>query len=362
MEDSNLIEIKKGIYASHMIKDKVFSTVDNQLHTDRNGRTFMKLLNSDYAELPRKILKVYVDKGDFKPVSKNDIIATMKPKIEDDAEIMAKIRKNFSLMEKMAQSCAEGQVKGLVISGAPGTGKSYNIQRVLENSGFENLVIDQSLLEAESESIADIEASEEMADKKYYVLCKGQVTPLALYMLLYQHSNAVIVFDDCDSVLMNQTSLNILKAALDSYNRRIISWNTRSVGNRVPRSFEYTGRVIFVSNIYFDQISPNSRLRMHIDAIMSRTHFLDLGMSTNKEKILRINQTIEDGLLNDFNMSVAQKKELVDFISKYQEQFREISLRTALKIADAMTIDPTNWKELALLTCTGGRQKTAFEY
>ena len=53
------------------------------------------------------------------------------------------------------------------------------------------------------------------------------MTVLGLYAKLYEFSNSgnVVVFDDCDSVLLDDLALNILKAALDSGARRRIYWN-----------------------------------------------------------------------------------------------------------------------------------------
>lgn len=361
VEQPKLIKIIRGIYGSYLIENETFECITTEMKQGPTG-TSIKVMNRTNDKYPKKILKIMVSEGDFEFVANTpeptaEVAQTTKH--ASDKKVLEGIREKFGLMEQLALSCAMGQIKGLVISGAPGTGKSYNVQKVLEQNGFENIVIGQSELE---DVDLDMNQDEEMLDgKNTYIMCKGRVTPLALYKILYDHSNAVIVFDDCDSILYDPISLNILKAALDSYSKRMISWNSRAVGFNLPRKFEFTGRIIFISNLYFDQIKEGSKLRLHVDAIMSRCHFLDLGMDSNNEKILRIRQSIEDGLFRDIDITEKQTKELISFIVKHQNEFREISLRTALKIAETMLISPDNWKKLAYLTCLGGRSKSVTE-
>ena len=79
-----------------------------------------------------------------------------------------------------------------------------------------------------------------------YILITTHITPGGLYCLLHDHQRQTIVFDDCDSVFANEQSVNLLKAALDSYETRKICWP--SMGNKsLPEgyedSFEFEGNI-----------------------------------------------------------------------------------------------------------------------
>ena len=105
-------------------------------------------------------------------------------------------------------------------------------------------------------------------------------------------------------------------------------------------------------------IKEGSQLRSHIDAIMSRCHFIDLSMKTNREKIIRIKDVVKSSnIFYNYDLEDKEKVEIVDFIEEYQESFREISLRTALKIAEIKAIDPDNWRRIAKMSCMEGKIK-----
>jgi hypothetical protein len=162
----------------------------------------------------------------------------------------------------------------------------------------------------------------------------------------------VLVFDDCDSILLDDLSLNILKAALDSKKTRKICWNTDSHMLRregVPDTFEFAGSVIFITNIKFDNVK-SKKLRDHLEALESRCHYIDLTIDTIREKILRIKQIVTDGMLKSHALPTETEQSIVAFIDDYKRQLREISLRTVLKIADLAKAFPENWKEMAKQT------------
>jgi hypothetical protein len=162
------------------------------------------------------------------------------------------------------------------------------------------------------------------------------------------------VFDDCDSVLLDELSLNILKGALDSSKKRYIAWNTdsrllRSEG--IPDRFEFKGAAIFITNIKFEHVR-SKKLKDHLDALESRCHYIDLQMDTQREKILRIKQVVnEAGMLDDHDFSAVEKDEIVQFIDDNKDKLRELSLRMVLKIADLRKSFPKTWKAMATTTC-----------
>jgi hypothetical protein len=254
---------------------------------------------------------------------------------ESDQEILDRLSERFEILTEMTKAVKSGDVRAMIVSGPPGVGKSFGVEAVLEKHGLLDTLAER---------------------KPRYEVVKGAMSALGLYAKLYEFSaeKNVVVFDDCDSVLMDELSLNILKGALDSSKKRFIAWNTdsrllRSEG--IPDRFEFKGAAIFITNIKFEHVR-SKKLRDHLDALESRCHYIDLQMDTNREKILRIKQVVQDsGMLDHLEFEQIQKDEVVDFIITNQEKLRELSLRMVLKIADLRKSFPNTWISMARTTC-----------
>ncbi len=256
---------------------------------------------------------------------------------ESDESIMARLGQRFEILEDMTRAVKKGDVRAMIVTGPPGVGKSFGVEKVLgKHDVFADVANDSKL-------------------KKYEVV-KGAMSAIGLYKKLYEFSDkkCILVFDDCDSVLLDDLSLNILKAALDSSKKRTIHWNTDSRLLRqegVPNSFEFKGGAIFISNIKFDHVK-SKKLRDHLEALESRCHYLDLTIDTVREKLLRIRQVVRDcGMLDDYAFDDATKTEVVEFIAANAARMRELSLRMVLKVADLRKSMPTNWQAVAEVTC-----------
>ena len=261
-------------------------------------------------------------------------------KSETDEQILDRLRERFEILDDMTRAVKKGDVKAMIVTGPPGVGKSFGVEKVLsKHDVFATVAQDEKL-------------------KKYEVV-KGAMSAIGLYSKLYEFSDAksILVFDDCDSVLLDDLSLNILKAALDTSKRRMIHWNTdsrllRSEG--VPNSFEFKGGAIFITNIKFDHVK-SKKLRDHLEALESRCHYLDLTIDTEREKVLRIKQVVtEHGMLDDKDLTDEAKLEVVNFVDQYKDRMRELSLRTVLKVADLRVSFPDKWKSVAEVTCMRG--------
>jgi len=162
------------------------------------------------------------------------------------------------------------------------------------------------------------------------------------------------VFDDCDSILLDDVSLNLLKGALDSGKKRKISWLSESSTLRregIPDQFNFNGTVIFITNLKFDKMK-SQKLRDHLDALQSRCHYLDLTLDTMRDKLLRIRQIANDGqLFAEYEFDDETQEEIIDFMAHSATRFREMSLRMAIKIADLRKSFPLKWKAIAEVTC-----------
>jgi len=258
----------------------------------------------------------------------------MKVARESDEEILTRLRERFTVLTDMTRAVRQGNIRAMIVSGPPGVGKSYGVEDVLFRDGIFDTLGER---------------------KPKYEVVKGAMSSIGLYSKLYEYSEKgnVIVFDDCDSILMEDLSLNILKGALDSGKKRVISWNTdsrvlRSEG--VPDRFEFKAGAIFITNIKFEHVR-SKKLRDHLDALESRCHYIDLEMDTTREKILRIEQIVQDGMLDAYEFEDPVKDEIVEFIKLNKDRVRELSLRMVLKIADLKKSFPLNYQAMARTTC-----------
>ena len=256
---------------------------------------------------------------------------------ETDDEIMTRLANRFEILEDMTRAVKKGDVRSMIVTGPPGVGKSFGVEKVL----------------ARHDVFADVANDGKL--KKYEVV-KGAMSAIGLYKKLYEFSDkkSILVFDDCDSVLLDDLSLNILKAALDSGKKRMIHWNTdsRSLSQEgVPNSFEFKGGAIFITNIKFDHVK-SKKLRDHLEALESRCHYLDLTIDTEREKLLRIKQVVRDAdMLGAYDIPDEAKTEVVQFIMDNARRMRELSLRMVLKVADIRVAMPDKWQAVVEVTC-----------
>ena len=255
---------------------------------------------------------------------------------ETDAEIIERLRERFTILDDMTRAVKSGAVRAMIVSGPPGVGKSFGVEHVLSRHDV----------------LADIAQNSKL---KRYEIVKGAMTALGLYAKLYEFSDpkSIVVFDDCDSVLLDDVSLNILKAALDSSKKRTINWNSDSRLLRdegIPNQFEFKGGCIFITNIKFQNVR-SKKLKDHLEALESRCHYLDLTIDTTREKMLRINQIVSDGMLEEYNFTEEEVAEILEFIDSNKTRMRELSLRMVLKVADLKVSMPNRWQRVAELSC-----------
>lgn len=265
-----------------------------------------------------------------------DIAPVIDNSTETDEEIIERMRVRFNILDDMTRAVKGGHVRAMIVSGPPGVGKSFGVEKVL----------------SKHDMFADVANDNKL---KKYEIVRGAMSAIGLYKKLYEFADrkSIVVFDDCDSILLDDVSLNILKAALDSSKRRVIHWNTDSRSLRqegVPQQFEFKGGCIFITNIKFENVR-SKKLRDHLEALESRCHYLDLTIDTEREKMLRIKQIVNDGMLNDYEFADFEKAAIVDFIDVNKKKMRELSLRMVLKVADLKKSMPNSWQQVAEVTC-----------
>jgi len=333
----SVVLVKSGSYRGIPVINTQFTLVKG-FQTGKKG-SYITVRNDGIFPIAIDVVKIKVeDQHDFEFVSgsapANVSQFVSAPVVQEtDDEAMNRIATRFAILEEMAKATTNGGIRAMIVSGPPGVGKSFGVEQQLEKASMFDRLAGKTL--------------------KYEVV-KGAMTALGLYATLFKHSdkNHVLVFDDCDSVLMDDLSLNILKAALDSGKKRRIYWNSDSSMLRregIPDAFDFNGSCIFITNIKFENLR-SKKLQDHLEALQSRCHFLDLTIDTERDKLLRIKQVHRDtdgGLFRDYGFEFDEGDQVMQFMWDHKARLRELSMRMALKIADLVKISPSNWRALA---------------
>lgn len=241
------------------------------------------------------------------------------------------INQRFGFVSDMVTMLCKGEQASVVICGPGGLGKSYTVTDALTKNGMRDMTI-----------LDEYAVGTKINTAKSYRIIKGYSTPKGLYRTLYENKDGVIVFDDCDSVLKDPVSLNLLKGALDSYSKRIISWRADIRDDDLPTSFEFKGRVVFISNIGSDKIDQ---------AIISRSMAVDLTM-TKEQKVERMQYLLDQpGFMPEVPKTI--KQEALDLINSVRDSVKELSLRTLIQVTKIRKSAGANWKDLAEYTICG---------
>lgn len=238
------------------------------------------------------------------------------------------INERFGFVEKLVNMVSSGVQPSAIITGQGGLGKTYTVMKTLQQAGIQDY----------NEFVRKLPVGSVINMSRLYVTIKGYSTPKGLYRTLFENNKAVIVFDDCDSILKDPVALNLLKGALDSYGKRIISWNAESFGkdDDLPRSFEFKGKVIFISNMDQNNIDQ---------AIRSRSMMIDLSM-TDDQKIDRMEFIAKsEEFLPEYDSKI--KDDALALIRALKTEAKEISLRTLISVAKIRAANPNDYKDLA---------------
>lgn len=251
--------------------------------------------------------------------------------IETDDQIKERITERFSIIKNLTEGCVMGDVRALIVSGKAGLGKSYTIEETLREWDI---------------------------DGYHHTIIKGYVRATGLVKTLYDYREKgnVVVFDDADSIFFDETSLNLLKAVCDTTERRTVNWLSERIlvseenAVPIPKKFDFEGTIIFVTNYDFlGMIEKNHKLAPHLEALVSRALYIDCGLKTQRDCVIRIRQMVENHILND--LTVERKKEILDFIDTEKNNLRELTLRMAVKLGSLVKTYGNNWEKYARITC-----------
>ena len=214
----------------------------------------------------------------------------------------------------------DGFSKSLIAYGTGGVGKTYNLDKVFESRGLEEYHEDKHL---------------SGTDGYDFVKVTGKSTPIAMYKELYEHNGKTIVFDDCDSVLEHDTSINILKGALDTSGNGTISYKSGKKikddeGNDVPQRFDFKGKIAFVSNLKKDQMpQPLQSRAMTVDLTMTAQETVDI-MKTFVQKM-----PFQDNKGNPIDVSPENRTAAIEFLDNIKDDMNinDLNARTLGQIA-----------------------------
>jgi hypothetical protein len=337
------IRILSGSYRNQTVRNEVFTLVKG-FQTGKKGN-YVTVKNDGQFDIGIDVVKVKIADMSAIEFLNGSSVATQVSSApaevvtETDEQAMDRIKERFAVLDEMSKACISGDIRAMIVTGPPGVGKSFGVTTQMEKASLFDQVVGRKLR---------------------FEIVKGTMSAIGLFALLYKYSDRknVLVFDDCD-IWEDQDAVNILKGALDSGKTRRISYNKDSRLLReegVPNTFDFHGSIIFITNKTFDN-KRATKIQPHLDALQSRSHFLDLTINTERDKMLRIKQVHRDadpGLFVDYGFDKEQEETILNFMWDNHNKLREVSLRMTLKIADLVKISPTNWQNLARATCMKG--------
>jgi len=324
----HLVTITNGTYRGEEVHNQTFEMVKDL--TVGAKSTFITVRPNDVIGAGRDKIRINVRADNVAYDNK----AT--PKVEENDEaVMQRIGERFEILDEMTKATVSGDVRAMILQGPPGVGKSFGVLKQLEQASLFN-------------DIKNIAPG--------FEVIKGAMTPIGLYMTLFNYSDKdnVLVFDDADGVLYDELSLNLLKAAMDTSKKRKISWSSQSLAlekEGIPDSFEFKGSIIFITNINFDNIR-SAKLQDHLAALQSRCHYVNLSIDTARDKFLRIRQIFQTGELFTGHPHITRdlSLEIMDWVNENKDKVRELSLRLPIKLAELVKVSPSNWKRMGMVT------------
>lgn len=348
------VKIVKGILSSGEIVENITLQTDKivQARGPFDSRFYGSFDSRQVAGIKQRInLRImFLSSNDFEildgcaPTSYKDYIkknvldqavqaATFVEEVKKtDEELTTEITDKFFVLDLISKAVAENNIRSLIVSGTPGTGKSFGVEKIMEEHSKKNGTF-------------------------YYTIIKGSITPILMFSTLWEcrSKNSVLILDDCDSAFDDVETLNLLKAASDSSRTRKICYNKLSSHleeNDIPTSFSFEGSIVILSNINFaSELQRKTKYSPHISALVSRSHFIDVNLNSNREKLIRLMLVARsEDFAKEHKVKSKQIEESCFWITENQDKIRELSLRTLSKLIDLQKSFPDQWVKIAKIT------------
>ena len=174
------------------------------------------------------------------------------------------------------------------------------IQTMLKSSRFHSVYIYGDTSSGKTYSVEQF-----MKEYKHdAVFVSTHITPLALYCLLYQNNDKIIVIDDLD--YLDDTIIAILKAALwDINGSRQINWLTTSKlleEKGIPPVFDFTGKIIVTCNNEnrHRKFEPLLARMLTIHQILKKSDFEDICSKIFKDYGLETYEVFKNNYINAY--------------------------------------------------------------
>lgn len=230
-------------------------------------------------------------------------------KIESDQERLS-FEAQLADLENLTKLTIAGASSSLFVAGKGGVGKTHSVEKILHQMG--------------------------MRDGENYFKNAGSASAAGIYMLLFKNKNNVILFDDCDSAFADQEARNVFKAATDTKKVRKLTWSKRGsnvvnpedfsddeilANGDIPQYFNFTGKVIVISNLPLNKLDPDGALRTR--GYIINIDPTDIEIFDFMEKIVD-KMPLEDGL----SLDSKSRKHCVDLLrngnSKQSPNLRQL--------------------------------------
>lgn len=297
--------------------EAIFNNETGKFDVIMNGQVLASSPNKQYAMTKAKTAMAV---GDATSAPTFKFVENAKT----DEEVREEINARFDAMHRLVRITAEGGNRAMIVSGAPGLGKTHGV--------------DQELAKVEGIKVVRI---------------SGYTRPTGVFKTLYKHrhSNCVVVLDDID-VFSDENMLNVLKAACDMREQRTISWLTNRPlededGEEIPSSFDFGGSIIFLTNKDFDrEIAAGGKLAPHLDAMISRSMYVSMKVRTTRDYLICLERAVEKGALSSRGVCPVLEAEILDFVKVNVDKMHDLSVRALLKLANLAKAD-SEWKATA---------------
>ncbi len=320
------VQIKKGIYRNNEISGSYVAT----------KTWFPAKLNPECSHLGDGKIFVMIDGSERGVwVFKSDIVmegveTSPVAVVESTEDMKTRINKRFKVMNMMTNGIIDGKIRSLIISGAAGIGKTYSLDKALNNANDNGFIKYKSI--------------------------NGKISGIGLYEQLWLNRDAdsVLLIDDVD-VFSDMDILNLLKAALDTGDKRKVCWSTASSyldDKGIYKEFEFEGTIVFITNVDIDkELERGSKLAPHLQALVSRSVYLDLGVHSNEEIMVRVEDVIlSTDMMQKRGLTDAETYKALSWMKANVSRLRNVSLRTALYVADFISTDKDGWEEISEVT------------
>jgi hypothetical protein len=302
--------------------ETIFNAETNKFDVIVNGQVVASSPNKQYAITKAKTFIATSESP--RPQQSPSFKFIQAEPMKTDDELREEINARFDAMHRLVKITAEGGNRAMIVSGAPGLGKTHGVD--MELSKVEGIKV---------------------------VRISGYTRPTGVFKTLYKHrhANCVVVLDDID-VFGDENVLNILKAACDMRETRTISWLTNRPmededGEELPSSFDFHGAIIFLTNKDFDrEIAAGGKLAPHLDAMISRTMYVNMKVRSTRDYMICLERAVENGALSSRGVSPELQDEIISFVQENVDKMHDLSVRALLKLANLAKAD-TQWKATA---------------